>query len=228
MRYLFIFAFASTVSLSACSTTDKSAATADTIPAATTATIAITDTIVQTKAGADKTEILGLIQKMLKWSDSDEGHVDLLPMIFKDSVCVGFDMTKVDQAATRIKETGMFADEFIDNYKHLTQTLSKKIKNGDFGKWSGQDIPPFSFASDISPWCSCQDNFLWDDVEITVVKMGSNKAELTWNWGEKNIPNKQERDAHATPFKVVKTGGHWKIAYLKGFDYNDSIKGVKY
>ncbi len=186
----------------------------------TTKNLSPTKTNVDT---ADIAEIRTLIRNMLKWTDG-KINVDLLPTTIKDSICTGFDMAKVNEAAQKMKATGFFADEFIDNYKHIMQTLDKKIKNKVYGNWNGEEIPPFAFDSDANPWCSCQDNMSWDNVDVEVVKLDTDKGELRWNWGKLDPGTDPSWKESATPFRVVKVNAQWKISYLWGFDYKESTK----
>jgi hypothetical protein len=160
----------------------------------------------------DKREITALIRQVLKWGDS-KNAVDLLPALSKDSICIGFDFTKQRKNDEELRRIGFFAEEFINNFDKIIQTLDKKIKNNEFEKWNIGELPTFSFANDVSPWCSCQDNFAWDKVEVEPVKIINDKAELKWKWGSDAGPNDFSR-----VFRVVKVGDKWKISYLQGFD----------
>lgn len=171
----------------------------------------------------DKNEIRSLTRQVLKWGDS-KNEIDLLPALSKDSICTGFDFNKLNQNLEKLKKTGFFADEFIDNYSQIIHTLDKKIKNNELEKWNVYELPPFAFANDSSPRCSCQDNLPWDNVEVQVVKLDDKKGELTWNWGKTDADTDQSWKDFAYKFKVVKVNGKWKISYLQGFDYEESIK----
>ncbi|TWI98759.1 hypothetical protein JN11_02947 [Mucilaginibacter frigoritolerans] len=171
----------------------------------------------------DKEEIQTLIRNMLIWADSGKG-IDLLPILSKDSICTGFDFDKEKQTLEKLKETGFFAEEFINNYDQIIQTLDKKIKNKEFEPWNVYELPPFVFANDSSPWCSCQDNFPWGNVEVEVIKLSGDKGELKWNWGKLDPRTDPSWKDFGEPFKVVKEDGKWKISYLRGFDYEESIK----
>jgi len=171
----------------------------------------------------DKEEIQTLIRQMLKWADT-KGAIQLLPALIKDSICVGFDFDKEKRNLEILKNAGFFADEFIDNYDHIIHTLDKKIKNNALEKWNVYELPTFNFANDVDPWCSCQDNFSWDKVEVEIVKIDNDKGELKWNWGKLDPGTDQSWKDSSTPFRVVKVAGKWKISYLQGFDYDESIK----
>lgn len=172
---------------------------------------------------ASKTEITVLIRQMLKWADSEHSN-ELLPAIAKDSICIGFDMDKLRQTEQKLKETGFFADEFINNYDHIIRTLDKKIKDKEYQSWNIYELPTFAFANDVSPYCLCQDNMSWDKVEVEVVKLSNDKGELKWNWGKLDAGTDDTWKDFSYKFAVIKTDGKWRISYLQGFDYNDSVK----
>jgi hypothetical protein len=181
------------------------------------------DTVKSPDNSKDKEEIQGLIRQMLKWADTKD-VVDLLPVLSKDSICVGFDFDKEKQTLEKLKSTGFFANEFIDNYDQIIRTLDKKIKNNEFEKWNVYELPTFNFDNDVDPWCSCQDNLSWDKVEVEIVKLGDDKGELKWNWGKTDPGIDQSWKDFSYAFGVVKVDGKWKISYLQGFDYKESIK----
>jgi hypothetical protein len=171
----------------------------------------------------DKDEIQTLIRQMLKWANS-KSAIDLLPILSKDSICVGFDFDEQNLNLEKLRKTGFFADEFIDNYKSIIQTLDKKIKNKEFEKWNIYELPTFNFANDVNPWCSCQDNLSWDHIEVEPIKLSNDKGELKWNWGKLDSSVDSSWKDFSYTFRVVKVDNKWKISYLQGFDYKESIK----
>ena len=173
----------------------------------------------------DKDEIQALIRQMLRWADSISA-IDLLPALSKDSICVGFDFDKQNLNLEKLRKTGFFADEFIDNYNNIIHTLDTKIKNKEFEKWNIYELPTFNFANDASPWCSCQDNMPWDNVEVEPIKLSIDKGELKWNWGKLDSSVDPSWKDFSYMFRVVKVDNKWKISYLQGFDYKESIKRI--
>lgn len=176
----------------------------------------------------DKLEIQDLIRKVLKWNDT-KGSFDLLPLLTdrKDSVYVGFDLGKHMVNLEKLKATNFFTSGFIENYNQIILTLDKGLRNNKYDKWSTGELPTFSFANDIDPWCDCQDNLSWDLVETQIISLNSEKGELYWKWGktelEKSSPDWKE---FRYKFEVEKEKGKWKISYLQGFDFKESTKKV--
>ncbi len=171
----------------------------------------------------DKDEIQSLIRQVLKWGDS-KNSIDLLPALSKDSICIGFDLDKQNQNLEKLRKTGFFADEFIDNYNQIIQTLDKKIKNNQFEKWNVYELPTFNFANDVNPWCLCQDNLSWDNVAIKVVNLNNDRGELKWTWGKLDSNIDQSWRDFSYTFRVIKVNDKWKISYLQGFDYKESVR----
>jgi hypothetical protein len=115
----------------------------------------------------DKEKIQTLIRKVLNWSDS-KNRIDLLPVITdsNDSIYIGFDLDIHKQNLEKLKSTGFFATEFIDNYNQIILTLDKGLRNGEYDKWLVGDLPTFIFANDVSPWCMCLVNMDWNTVVV--------------------------------------------------------------
>ncbi len=171
----------------------------------------------------DKTEILNLIREVLKWTDS-KNSIDLLPAIADstDSIYIGFDFDQLNQNLNKLKNTDFFAKEFIENYNQIILTLDRKLKANEFeyGPWLVGDMPPFNFASDVNPWCLCQDNMDWNLVEIEQ----TNGNEYRWKWGGLNQDTHQSWKDFSYKFKVTKEKSKWKMSYLDGFNINEVKK----
>jgi hypothetical protein len=173
----------------------------------------------------DTEEIQNLIRRVLNWAES-KTSINLLPAISEgtDSVYTGFDFKMVEANLIRLKQTGLFAREFIDNYNQMMLTLDKKIKAREYTDWLIGEIQSFNFANDVDPWCYCQETPSdnpnpWNMVKVTIIKLDEGKAQGTWTWGQTNWSD------IAYSFRAVKEDGRWKISYMKGFDYNDGIIG---
>ncbi len=225
MRYIGLLNVAFVLILFGCHSDIKSKVSTKTNSAIKSTTLIKTssETIKPSNDYKDKEEIQALIRQMLKWGDSESAG-DLLPILSKDSICVGFDFNKLNQDIEKLRNTGFFADEFLDNYNEIIKTLDKKIKNNEFGKWNVYELPPFNFYNDVNPWCLCQDNLSWDNVAVEIIKLSNDKGELKWNWGKLDSNTDSSWKDFSYTFRVVKVDNKWKISYLQGFDYKESIK----
>ena len=172
----------------------------------------------------EKEEIQNLIRQVLKWADSKNAIV-ILPMLTdsQDCVYIGFDLNKHKSNLNKLRATNLFAAEFIENYNQIILTLDKKLRNHEFEKWLVGDLPTFSFANDVNPWCACQDYPDYNpwDVKIEVIELNNDKAQLIWKWGDvKNMHFSWKEFSYK--FRTVKENGKWKIAYLQEFDFDVS------
>lgn len=196
--------------------------------AATTVSQAEKPTI--SKASSDKEEIQNLIRKVLSWAES-KNSIELLPVTTdsKDSVYIGFDLTKHKQNLEKLKSTGLFAQEFIDNYNQIILTLDKGLRNGKYAQWLVGDLPTIIFANDVDPWTEGQERPYdnpnpWDYIEVEVIQLSKDKGELSWKWGNlKENTDPSWKDIKYN-FRVVKENGAWKISYMHGFDFKESTR----
>lgn len=182
---------------------------------------------IATTSSDDEKQIHDLIRNVLVWADS-ENSFDVLPFLYdsNDSIYIGFDLKKHKQNLNTLQQTNFFATEFIENYDQIILTLDKKHRNGEYEQWLIGELPTFMFANDHSPWCNCQDHYDWNKIEVRVIKLTENKGELEWTWGNLNADSTSTWKDFAYKFRVVKENNIWKISYLSGFDYEESIRRV--
>jgi hypothetical protein len=166
----------------------------------------------------NREEIQKLIRQVLIWSDSKES-IELLPALSdsKDSIYIGFDLDKLKANLDKLRQTGFFATEFIENYNQIVRTLDRKLRNKEFEEWLVGDLPTFNFVNDINPWCLCQGFSPEDFDDMEIVKIDNKSGELNWKW-------KKDSSWKDFRFRVVKENNQWKISYMEGFDFKESIK----
>jgi hypothetical protein len=225
MRYLRLGTIAFVLLLPGCSENNKakmSSSKADTIKTA------VHDKVTGSKK--DKEEIQGLIRYMLSWGESKD-VIQLVPVLTdrKDSMCTGFDLNALNANLKKLKATNFFSTEFIENYNNIILTLDKKMKNKEFSEWPTGELPPFNFANDVDLWCDCQDvpydtPDAYSLVDVHVVSLNNNEGELYWKWGKLGNSVSQDWKDFSYKFKVKKENGKWKVSYLEGFDFAESIK----
>lgn len=172
---------------------------------------------------SDKEEIQKLIRQALSWANS-KNSIELFPAKAdqNDSLYVGFDFDALRMNLLKLKETNFFSENFIENYNRIILILDSKIKKKEFENWEVGEMQPFSFSYDVNPWCYCQeipDNNPWERVDIKLIKLDKEGGDFTWSWAKSDWPSDFEYS-----FRVVKEDGKWKIDYLSGFDYDESIK----
>ena len=174
----------------------------------------------------DKEEIQNLIKQVLAWADS-KNCIEILPVVTdsNDSIYLGFDLEKHKLNLNKLKSTGLFSTEFIENYNQIILTLDKGLKNSEYEQWLVGDLPTFIFANDINPWCLCQDNLdWWKNVEVKVISLDNEKGELEWFWGNLSNDTDSSWKEFKYRFRVAKEKNIWKISYLEGFDFKESTR----
>jgi len=173
----------------------------------------------------DKQKIQNLIRKVLNWSGA-KNSIDLLPALAdsKDSIYIGFDKEKLTANLEKLKVTNFFSAGFVENYNQIILTLDKGLRNKEFDKWQMGDLPTFGFANDDDPWCNCQDNMPWDQVEVEVINLNNTKGELYWNWGKPKSNWGKGWKEFKYKFDVEKENGAWKISYMQGFDFKEGTR----
>ncbi|MCL2290406.1 MAG: hypothetical protein FWC34_06860 [Bacteroidetes bacterium] len=198
--------------------------------AKTKTTIEQTKNLQQGDSLKDKEAIRNLIRQTLKWADS-ENSIELLPVLTdsQGSAYIGFDLSKHKSNLDKFRLTDLFAIEFVENYNQIILTLDKKLRNREFEEWLVGDLPTFRFANGANPWCNCQDIPYdnpnpWDYVEIEIIELNDDKAELIWKWGSLNLNMDSSWKEFSDRFRSVKENGIWKISYLQGFDFEEATK----
>jgi hypothetical protein len=175
------------------------------------------------KSLRDKTEIQKLIKDVLTWSNTKE-TIDLLPVISdnKDSV-YSFDMNKHKSNLDKLKKANFFTNEFIDNYNQIILTIDKNLRIGIYDKWLVGDLPTFIFANDYVPWWDGQERFSLDWADIEIINLNITSGEFYFVCGAKGT-NCDGMEDYKMKFRVVRVDSIWKISYLEGFDYKESIR----
>lgn len=176
-------------------------------------------------ADGDKEEIKNLVRQVYKWQEAQKSSNNEMITDDKDSIYIGLNLEQLKLDVKELKETGLFADEFIDNYNKIYLTIDQKLKNKEF-EWFVGDLPPF--GNEANPWCNCQDVPYdkpnpWDLIEVEIINLQSDKGELNWKWGNPELNGASDWEEFAYRFRVVKENGSWKIAYLEGFDFEKFI-----
>ncbi|WP_210464956.1 hypothetical protein [Rufibacter roseolus] len=178
----------------------------------------------------DEEEIQNLIRQVLSWSNSEKA-ITLLPALTdgKGAVYIGFDMSMHRANLQSLRKTGIFSDEFIEDYDRIILTLNRKLKNKELDEWLVGELPTFSFANDVDPWCLCQDVPYdtpnpWASVEVEALVLKDNEGSFQWKWGKLGLNHSPDWKEFRYRFKVKKSNGQWKVSYLEGFDFEKSTK----
>jgi len=179
-----------------------------------------TDSKQNNEKSKDKEEIQNLIRQVLKWADSEKS-IDLLPVIrdSKDSIYIGFDIELHKQNLDKLKETGFFAIEFVENYNQIILTLDRKLRNHEYEyNWLVGDLPPFIFVS----WWNGQERFPLQWSTIEMIDLNKTFGEFYFKCG--NLEKCIGLENYNMKVKVAKEENKWKILYLEGFDFKESTR----
>ena len=57
-----------------------------------------------------------------------------------------------------------------------------------------------------------------------VVNLNKKEGELYWTWGKLGADVDSSWKKFTYKFKVEKEDGKWKVSYLEGFDFKESVK----
>jgi hypothetical protein len=155
----------------------------------------------------EKEQIQNLIRQALNWADS-KNSIDLLPVIAdsKDSLYLGFDLELHKQNLNKLRQTNLFATEFIENYNQIILTFDKGLKNGKYEQWMVGELPPFNFSSDVNAWTLSQDVPYdnpnpFDFVEVKLLDI--NKGEVNWKWGKPELITEPSWKDFAYKFNLI-------------------------
>jgi hypothetical protein len=228
MKYLKLGIIILAIGLSGCTGNKEKGSKAGADTSQSTASRADTTQKPASAISGDKEQIRDLIRKAIAWAEGDTS-INILPILMdsKDSIGIGFDLKKLGVTLTKLKASGFFLAEFIENYRQIILTLDKKIKNKEVEYTSGE-LPNFGFANDVDPWTLCQD-VPYDKpnpytlLEVKVVSLDNNAGELVWTWGNPDKTKPLDWKGLSYKFKVKKEDGKWKIAYMQGFDYKIGV-----
>jgi hypothetical protein len=159
----------------------------------------------------DSTELIDLVRKLYQWHETQKmkqsGFVPLKSNP-SDTTYSGMDLDANKKSIQELKETFLFSDEFLHDYRAIAIKMDKELKEGS-SVWVAGDMPPFN--DDVDEWCNCQDSPVdkyWNIIQITDLKIISDEATFKWTWG----------DDFFYKTKARKLNGKWKISYLEGFD----------
>ncbi len=161
----------------------------------------------------EKEKVTSLIIDMMKWRDNEENFSGISPIFDYDSgLAVGMDHYVLENELKKLRQTDMFDDEFIENYKNYVLKIDSGIKSKRL-IFSENDLYPYAGEN---PWCMCQDipyEDPWDKLSFRFINIDDNNTELTWTWGE------SDWSSHFSyRVKATKKNSKWRISYLEGFD----------
>jgi hypothetical protein len=184
----------------------KSPNNKDTISKLTKASDAVTRT-------ADSIKLTKLVKALYKWHTKDtvcKCGFNPLKKNASDTLYSGIDLDDNKKTISELRQTGFFAEDFLDNYRKIAVRMDKELRDGT-SLWPEGELS--TFGDDSDAWCNCQDypvDDYWKIIRLTDIKYNENEASFKWTWG----------DSTYYKVKAKKEDSNWKISYLQGFDMN--------
>jgi hypothetical protein len=163
------------------------------------------------KDNEDSIKLTDLVKRLYKWhiSDSNCGcSFNPLKNNPSDTLYSSIDLVDNNKAINKLKQTGLFAEDFLTDYRKIAVRMDKELRDGS-SLWPDGELS--TFGDDADAWCSCQDspvNDYWKIIKLTDIKLNQDEASFKWTWG----------DNFFYKVKAKKENGNWKISYLQGFD----------
>lgn len=166
----------------------------------------------------DKSQLKNVVIQVLKWHDENGALKGFEAVFSPEDSLTGMNLQALQTELDNFWKTEFFDKEFIENYEKIVKAIDAKIKNKEISFMS-DEMPPYAGAD---PWCNCQDvpyENPWDKIEVKVLSLEKEDAELTWTWGD----SEWSKDFNYK-VKLKKSNGTWKISYMEGFDFNAMTK----
>jgi hypothetical protein len=159
----------------------------------------------------DSIKITALVRSLYKWHETAPRPDGFVPLKKNsvDTLNTSMDLAANNKAIKELKETGLFVDDFLTDYRNIAVRMDKELRDGS-SIWPDGETP--SFQDDVDEWCNCQDypDNYWEKLTLADLKFNNDEADFKWTWGN-NFFYKA---------KAKKIAGIWKISYLEGFDMN--------
>lgn len=162
----------------------------------------------------DTLELEKLTKELYRWHETKSSQIDFPPLQTgkMDTTYSGIDLVQHKLRQNELKNTNLFAIQFLDNYNKIALKIDKDIRNKSLVYYVGE-LPPY--GNDANPWCNCQDSpeRYWEKIKIENIQIIDNNAIFNWTWGD-NFKYK---------IKAIKENGQWKILNLEGFEMNSFL-----
>ena len=168
---------------------------------------------VASKIKIDSIELISLVRKLYKWHETTKMKYDgfkPLKSNKSDTLYTSIDLGENQRADEELKETGLFTDSFLNNYRKIAIRMDKELRDGS-SLWPEGELS--TFGDDSDAWCNCQDfpiDKYWTVIRLVNIKIENDTADFKWTWGDDFYYKAQ----------AIKAGGTWEISYLQGFDMN--------
>jgi len=164
----------------------------------------------------NKEELQELVRKLYEWRETKNSRLDFDPVADKEGRYIELDLKEHEQRLTELKQSGFFADQFLENYHKIALMIDNGLKTKTIEYLVG-DLPPYGNGAD--PWCNCQDypDKYWQTMIVDKIQLDNTNATFIWTWVDPTLGDR------SFEYKVdaIKENDRWLITYLQGFDFNE-------
>lgn len=163
-------------------------------------------------AETDSAKLTRLVRDLYKWHETGKIKYDGFKPLKRnatDTLYTSIDLDENQKAIEELKQTGFFANDFLNEYRKIAERMDKELRDGS-SLWPEGELS--TFGDDVNSWCNCQDfpDQYWNVIKLVDIKINNQNADFKWTWGD-NFYYKT---------KAIKENGSWRISYLQGFDMN--------
>jgi hypothetical protein len=153
--------------------------------------------------------ILERVRQTYEWYFTSDNLQDF-PVTGNDTMFTAIDWQKMEQRITQLRQTGFFADEFLESYREIAETIDHKLKTNEVEYYLGY-YPPY--GNGANPWCNCQDSpdKFWQDMQLKNLKINGDKASAIWTFANTDWD-------HGYNIRLSRESGTWQISHLQEFD----------
>lgn len=159
----------------------------------------------------DSVKLTALVRSLYKWHETAPRPDGFVPLKKNpvDTLNTRMDLAANNKAIRELKQTGLFADDFLTDYRNIAVRMDRELRDGS-SLWPDGELPTFN--DDVDEWCNCQDfpDNYWEKLTLADLKFNDNEADFKWTWGDNFFYHT----------KAKKIAGIWKISYLEGYDMN--------
>lgn len=173
----------------------------------------------QLQFNVDSIELTNLVRNLYEWHEKKyrNNGFSLKVNSPSDSIFTGIDWDIYNKEVEIYKKTNFFSDEFLDRYKTIALTIDSSIKKASL-KWRNKNDGIPIWDTDADDWCSCQDypDNYWEKLTLNNFTYDNDVMTFYWTWGS----NSQKQ----YEMKAKKINGVWKISYMEGFKYYETVE----
>jgi hypothetical protein len=160
----------------------------------------------------DSIALTALVKNIYQWHErslKETRDFDVKKEHPADTLFKGIDWVNHNNILNKLRKTGFFAAEFLENYQNIALQIDKALKSGTT-IWPVNELPTIA-GYEADPWFSAQDfpeNNYWERMILKNIQWNKDLASFLWSVD----------DQFNNTMKAKKENGTWKISYMQGFN----------